>query len=676
MTQFGGWLSPSVMHPLGWALLLFLWQGAVLAALFAAALTIFGGARARYALGVATLMLMLAAPVVTFLTVWHQASTATSATGSLPVVIAASRTLVSSASAGAPATRERAAADLFPWLVETWLVGVILLGLRAAGGLVLLERLERREAAPATSALRSTCLDLQRRLGIDRAIRYCECRMLEAPAVIGWFRPVVLLPATALMGLRQAQLEAVIAHELAHIRRLDGLVNLLQMLAETLLFYHPAVWWVSHRIRAERENCCDDIAVSVCGDAVAYASTLVSMAEWRSRPSLAMAANHGSLSRRVARLLGIGSLMRRSSGAGWATVALCLAGALLVGTAFLGAARSSLGLDIVKKTAGNEVSPAGTVVRRSPRSRSSLRAVQAVPAANPSLRLEQASAPAPASEAGEKGEGKTRAAADEEKPQQNGKKSFIDELKAVGLGHLTPGQLVAMKNQGVTPEYVRQIHELGLQPNPDELIAMRVEGVSGEYVRTMRAEHLNPTVEQLVAMRTQGVAVEFVREIKGLGLQPNVDELMAMRVQDVTPEYVREMRAAGFDPTTEQFVAMRTQGVTSEYVRGLQELGLKPNADELVGMRVQGVTQDYIRQIRATDLNPTIEQLIGLHVQGVTPEYVRTLQAAGLGKLRVDDYIAAKSQGIDREFLEKVRKHGFQNLDLEKLIALKQADVL
>ena len=97
------------------------------------------------------------------------------------------------------------------------------------------------------------------------------------PTVIGWLKPVVLLPASALAGLTPRQLEAILAHELAHIRRHDYLVNLLQTLVETLLFYHPAVWWLSRRIRVERENCCDDLAVSLCGDPVAYAAALADL---------------------------------------------------------------------------------------------------------------------------------------------------------------------------------------------------------------------------------------------------------------------------------------------------------------------------------------------------------------------------------------------------------------
>ena len=138
---------------------------------------------------------------------------------------------------------------------------------------------------PLSEEVLEICEGLQRRMGLTRAIRYCESLRLDAPAVAGWIRPVVLLPVSALSGLTAAQLEAVIAHELAHIRRYDTLVNLFQVGVETLLFYHPAVWWLGSRVRAEREHCCDDAAVALCGSPVTYAHALTRMAESKSAPA-------------------------------------------------------------------------------------------------------------------------------------------------------------------------------------------------------------------------------------------------------------------------------------------------------------------------------------------------------------------------------------------------------
>jgi beta-lactamase regulating signal transducer with metallopeptidase domain len=131
-----------------------------------------------------------------------------------------------------------------------------------------------------------------------------ESSLVDAPTVIGFLKPVILLPTSALTGLSMQQLELLLAHELAHIRRHDYLVNILQSVIETLLFYHPAVWWVSHRIRVEREHCCDDVAVRVSGNAVVYAKALATLETLRHEPQLALAANGGQLVKRIKRVLG------------------------------------------------------------------------------------------------------------------------------------------------------------------------------------------------------------------------------------------------------------------------------------------------------------------------------------------------------------------------------------
>jgi bla regulator protein blaR1 len=619
-------ISPELLQALGWTLLHFVWQGAGLAALFAVANTICRRATTRYALAVITLVLMMAAPMITFTEMLRQSDPAvrhgaqkTSASAVMPVQIAP-RGLGS----GAPAAGRQGAQPVgMVWFVEAWFLGVVLLSLRTAGGLFLIEKMRRKEIKPVARALYGKCLTLQRKMGLERVIRYCECLRLDAPAVLGWFRPVVLLPARALTGLNEAQIEAVIAHELAHIRRLDCFVNLFQIAVETLLFYHPAVWWVSQRIRTEREHCCDDEAITVCGNAVNYARALTLMEEWRATPSLMMAANRSPLSERVVRLLGLKGSAGRLRVAGLAAGIACLTGALLAGNAFLGVAHAALG---GAKPGQEQESHSVIVVRPT-------------------------DAPAPAKRAGETAQASKER--DKAKEQQKAgeeadkKESYLDAMEAAGFKDLTADELIAMKIQGVTPAYVKEIHELGLQPSADEFVGMRVQGITPEYIREMGT----------------------------IAAKLNVDELIGLKVQGVTPQYATEVRGLGLQADPENLIGMKVQGITPEYVRGIQAIGLKPDTDELIGMKVQGVTLEYIRVMQAIGLKPDVDEIIGMKVQGVTPEYVKALQAAGLKDLDCDEIIGAKVQGITPEFIEKARKHGFQNLTLDKLIALKHADI-
>jgi len=156
--------------------------------------------------------------------------------------------------------------------------------------------------------------ELQRRLRMSRPVLLFESALIQVPVVIGWLRPMILVPASSLSGLTPQQLELILAHELAHIRRHDHWVNLLQVLIETLLFYHPAVWWISQDIRAERELCCDDLAVATCGNRLAYARALTTLEGLRQRSAaMALGAGGGSLMERIRHIVGLSA----SGGPDW-----------------------------------------------------------------------------------------------------------------------------------------------------------------------------------------------------------------------------------------------------------------------------------------------------------------------------------------------------------------------
>ena len=171
------------------------------------------------------------------------------------------------------------------WVVAAWLLGVSLLSMRLLLGWLAIERMKR---------VRRPCLDgdLARRLddllaggcGSTRPVRLLESALAEIPAVIGCAQAGrSCLPVEACTGLSAEQLEAILAHELAHIKRSDYVVNCVQVLVETVLFYHPVVWWLSRAIRREREDCCDDLAVSLCGDRFVYVRALTAMEAVRGR---------------------------------------------------------------------------------------------------------------------------------------------------------------------------------------------------------------------------------------------------------------------------------------------------------------------------------------------------------------------------------------------------------
>jgi beta-lactamase regulating signal transducer with metallopeptidase domain/HEAT repeat protein len=313
------------VETLGWVLLHFAWQGAVAAFLLwmALLLTPSGRASLRYAIGCAALLVMVMAPVVTAmrLTASHAEPIAVQPhqNGAAANVDAIDRALearhreaaTAAPSVGVESMRWMTARSVvddvnaaLPWLVATWAVGVLLLSVRLLGGWWRTRSLRTQGLSPVPSWCADIIARLTTRLGINRPISFAVSLSAPVPMVIGHLKPLVLLPVAALSGLSPQQLEAILAHELAHVRRHDYLVNLIQTVIETLLFYHPAVWWVSGQLRVLREHCCDDLAVAACGDRKSYVHALLSLEHLRGdSPLLALGATDGPLFARARRVL-------------------------------------------------------------------------------------------------------------------------------------------------------------------------------------------------------------------------------------------------------------------------------------------------------------------------------------------------------------------------------------
>jgi len=307
-------------HQIGWVLLHSLWLGALIGAIFAMLRFALRrrSASARYLTGCLSLCVLLAAPVLTLLI------------GPTPSAAPVSRSSVMSVFRGAvllgfgsgghqsvyvgndPYSLSRRGTNFFgsvaPVLAAAWLLGVVFFSARLSRGCWWVRNIRLRDNEPLEAAWLETLNDLRLRLGVSRPVRLLKSALVEVPTVIGWLRPVILVPAAALSGLTPRQLEAVLAHELAHVHRHDYLVNAFQCLVETLMFYHPVAWWISRCIREERENCCDDLVIEVCGDRLLYARALAAMEGLRGElPDLAFAASGGSLLNRIRRLLGVSS---------------------------------------------------------------------------------------------------------------------------------------------------------------------------------------------------------------------------------------------------------------------------------------------------------------------------------------------------------------------------------
>ncbi|MEO7432410.1 MAG: M56 family metallopeptidase [Dokdonella sp.] len=316
------------VQALGWTLLHFVWQGLVVGAGFAAVRALLPRAHrsARYAAGLSALGLMTLWPVATFIALRPQSVDALAASGGADAAIPLGELAISPALAPID--------HALPLLVMLWTVGVVLVAVRALKQWRTLANVAR-DWSTSSDDLDALLAGLSHRFRFMRRIRVLVSERIDTPMLIGWLKPIVLLPAAVVLGFPRQQIELILAHELGHLRRYDHLVNLGQALLETLLFYHPVVHWISREVRNERELCCDALVLRLTsGEPREYARTLAALEQLRQPTSVqvALAAGGGVLLERVRRIVGMPA--PRVSTDGFASTRwLILAGFVAMGVA-------------------------------------------------------------------------------------------------------------------------------------------------------------------------------------------------------------------------------------------------------------------------------------------------------------------------------------------------------
>ena len=695
---------------LGWTLVHFLWQGAAIALVYRVADVALArrSANARYVLALGALLGMLAVSIGTLAieeAAFYQPIPHSSAT--LRNVVATTTQPFHLDLAGSPAAAPLRQADhfvlahLLPYLDALWLAGVLLLSIRTLGGWWLIRRMKARlQEAPHTLLLR---LDvLRRQMNIPRFVDLRLSTRITNPLTAGVLRPWILLPITALTSLSPEQLEVVLSHELAHIRRADYLWNLLQTIVETLFFFHPAVWWISRRVREERELCCDDVALRACSDPTVYASALLRLEEERrTRLHLAMALDghqsRAGLRARILRILGD----REPSPRSFRPISLVMiATALIVFLCPLPKVFASFRAipQVTARIAPVASQVAHTVVRKAMHPMMQA----ATPAPKPS-----AATPAPTSEDAQNAE-----PAPGPEPQSaqttTGHSDYIDAMRAAGYD-VDLDKYIAMKVQGITPEYAAEMSKVFNAKLPaDKLIALKVQDVTPEYISKMRAAGFDVEPNKFIAMRVQDITPEYAAEMAKATGETNLsaDKLIAMRVQDLTPDYIAKMHADGYDADVSKLIAMKVQDITPEYADAMAKIGFgKPTVNQLIALKVQGVSADYVAQLHSSGIEAgSFDDLIRYRIFSVSPDFIAGMKAAGfsdipakkLVELRVqnvtpdfaksvkaqfpdatvEDLIQMRIFNINSDFIASAKRHGFEPLTIQKLVKLRISGIL
>ena len=299
MNTLQSWVLTPSAEALTKTLIHSLWEGAAVALALAVALSLLRSPRLRYAAASLALAVLVCGLIATFVRQLPEQPVHVRLTGSARIPVAAPFLLVTPR----PPLGAQANHDL-SWLPPLWLAGVLIFHLRGIASWLAARRLRTTGVCNPPDVWRERLAVFQSKLRMQRPVELLESCLAEVPVVIGYVRPVILMPVGLLAGLPVGQVEAILLHELAHIRRYDYLVNIFQIFVEGLLFYHPAVWWISNVMRTERENCCDDMVVEATGGAHEFACALTALEQRRTNSATALAATDGGLLKRIRRLLG------------------------------------------------------------------------------------------------------------------------------------------------------------------------------------------------------------------------------------------------------------------------------------------------------------------------------------------------------------------------------------
>lgn len=298
-------MSLQMIETLGWTLIHTLWQGAGIAFIVCLGLVLCRNHRpaVRHAILMAGLIAIPALALFTFSLLQQPPSEMVFTT---EPVASAAHAVTADAEATIVTSWQAQLESAFPFLVMLWMTGVLMLALRTLGGYLLTRRLALQHARKGDPLWQEMTDDLCQRMGLLRQVTLLVSDRVSVPVVVGHLKPVILMPLSVLSGLSYKEVEAVLLHELGHVKRNDYLINMLQTVLEVVFFYHPAVWWLSGRLRSEREMCCDDMAIAISGDPLTFARALAHLQEVNMQvPHGAMAATgRGALFSRIKRIMG------------------------------------------------------------------------------------------------------------------------------------------------------------------------------------------------------------------------------------------------------------------------------------------------------------------------------------------------------------------------------------
>jgi len=681
--------AKAVVEPISWALIHSLWQDFIIAGILIISMSVLRNAnsRLRYLMACGAMMIMFLTAIFTFAYKFDNNSYSFTSPGH---AINAQSSMIGSGQFTYTKTDDPTALSGHAFFVNSgnssfmtgifsfWLLGVIIVSVYNLLAWRKTRYLVSTDTGPADNYWQTRFNEICDKLKLKRKILLVQSALVKTPCVVGWIKPVILAPASILTGLNASYLELILAHEIAHVKRYDIMVNYIQTFIETLLFFNPFVWWISNQIRLEREHCCDDIVVENFGDRIKYAHALADLESFRiPGPVLAIGADGGKLLPRIKRLVSSKNESRYRPGIG-ATLITIASLLLIFSISFLKSPSSNYAY-------ADTISPGKIQIPPADYSHEGRWEAQWYDD-EIALRLDF----------NRDGNSTKEVWADEligiEKARETkftlsrdaGIFYFDGGFDKIGNESLGSGICYFVPNK----DYFKELGRIGYSDSflssgkndKKQQLHLAIADLNYEYARQMKdLGYSDLSLDRLITLFYHGVNPEFITGLADAGYKNlDDDQLLRMRDHGVDPWYISELAHFGFkDIAADDLVKYRDHGVDGSFMSGLAKFGYTNlDLDELLRMRDHGVDGYYIDELTKygyDDFSAT--DLVTLRDHGVDGYFISDLDEQGYKGLQVSLLRKMRDHGVDGSFISGLAEYGYNDLDPSMLIKMRDHGV-
>ena len=708
-------LSTALDRALGWTVLHSLWQFTLIALLTSLLFFLLRNRAAKIRCWVGNLALVAALLVASATFAWYNEPGTAMPPQAVPTPPAAQLAPAAQDAAGPPALALPASpapeppaisADLFgslqphlPLIVLLWFLGLSAFLLRLMSNLLYVNYLRRRMNFHADPYWVEILEKLVRRSGLRRGVELLESAMVRSPLTIGYLKPVILFPVGLINHLSETEVEAILAHELAHILRRDYLFNILQSLIEALFYYHPAIWWLSAQVRNERESASDEMAIALLGNKINYAKALVAiqeMAFFPRNPALAFAGQGRSqFSMRLRRIfkqpktkfnamekwiatglvvcsmlvLAIGQHMpalKNQASAHTETAANPLSG--IWEAEF---SKDSVCLTFSSKTNDGHWTNGECFLQ------SEFNNLQVLPGETQF----QLTRPAGTMTLSGKIEGTTGYGRFQFAPDEKYRKGLAEQ----GLKNADDELMIHCFFAGFADDYPTVLKKAGYSDlsteRYQELAVFRIDERTMREYQALATQlgNKNLRLQDLVELKIGNVDAKLVDQLSKAGYKDlDISEVSQFGMHGVDPGYIETMNELGFGKLpADELLSAKIQGIDADFIRQCQNMGFdKLTFDDIMAVKIHDINPEFIKECQGLGFGElSLEDIMAIKIHDINPEFIKECQGLGFGKLSMEDIMAIKIHDIHPEFIKECQNMGVGTLSLEDIMGFRIHDI-